>query len=151
MKTKTATFYECGVRYDKIAEDGSTKKVTEQYIVDALSFTEAESRIIEEMSPYINGEFDVVTIKRTRYSEFVDNPKAVVSYYKVKIAWVTIDEKTEKEKKTAVYWLVPANNINEARTIVMEQLGSSTIDFEIKTLDETKYVDVFLHNAKKKE
>ena len=56
MKTKTATFYECGVRYDKIAEDGSTKKVTEQYIVDALSFTEAESRIIEEMSPYINGD-----------------------------------------------------------------------------------------------
>ena len=150
MKTKTATFYECGVRYDKIAEDGSTKKVTEQYIVDALSFTEAESRIIEEMSPYINGEFDVVTIKRTRYSEFVDNPKAVVSYYKVKIVWITVDEK--KEKKTAVYWLVPATTINEARTIVMEQLGSSTIDFEIKTLDETKYIDVFLHNsAKKKE
>ena len=147
MKTKTATFYECGVRYDKIAEDGSTKKVTEQYIVDALSFTEAESRIIEEMSP-----FDVVTIKRTRYFEFVDNPKAVVSYYKVKIVWITVDEKTEKEKKTAVYWLVPATTINEARTIVMEQLGSSTIDFEIKTLDETKYIDVFLHNsAKKKE
>lgn len=152
MKTKTATFYECGVRYDKIAEDGSTKKVTELYIVDALSFTEAESRIIDEMAPYINGEFDVVTIKRTRYSEFVDNPKAVVSYYKVKIVWITVDEKTEKEKKTAVYWLVPADNIGEARKIVMEQLGSSTIDFEIKTLDETKYIDVFLHDsAKKKE
>ena len=148
MKTKTATFYECGVRYDKIAEDGSTKKVTEQYIVDALSFTEAESRIIEEMSPYINGEFDVVTIKRTRSSEFVDNPKAVVSYYKVKIAWFTIDEKTDKEKKTSVNYLVNAGNFNSALKNINEIMEGTMIDYQTCNLTETKIEDVFEYKAK---
>ena len=63
--------YECGVRFDKMMENGMVKKVTELYLVDALTFTEAEARIISEITPFISGEFDVVTIKRTNYSEIV--------------------------------------------------------------------------------
>lgn len=64
--------YECGVRYERTMENGMTKKVTELYLVDALSFAEAEGRITNEMEPYISGEFDVVTIKRTNISEIVE-------------------------------------------------------------------------------
>lgn len=109
----TATFFECGVRYERTTEEGTTKKVNELYIVDALTFTEAESRITEEMQPFVSGDFDVMTLKRTRYSEY-DNSEGD-KYYKAKIMFITLDEKTGKEKRTAVYWLVPANDIGEAR------------------------------------
>lgn len=74
----TATFFECGVRYERTTEEGTTKKVNELYIVDALTFTEAESRITEEMKPFVSGDFDVMTLKRTRYSEY-DNSEAISS------------------------------------------------------------------------
>ena len=63
------TWFECKIRYEKVMENGMNKKVTEPYLVDALSFTEAEARIIEEITPYISGEFTVSDIKRANYSE----------------------------------------------------------------------------------
>ena len=56
-------WFECKVRYDKTMETGLLKKTTETYIVEALSFTEAERRFIEEMTPFISGEFTVTDIK----------------------------------------------------------------------------------------
>ena len=142
----TATFFECGVRYERTTEEGTTKKkVNELYIVDALTFTEAESRITEEMQPFVSGDFDVMTLKRTRYSEY-DNSEGD-KYYKAKIMFITLDEKTGKEKRTAVYWLVPANDIGEARKKVVDAFANTTLDYEIATLDETKYFDVFLHDT----
>lgn len=144
MALITATYFECGVRYERQTEDG-TKKVNELYIVDALTFTEAESRITEEMKPFVSGDFDVMTIKRTRYSEY-DNSEGQ-KVYKAKIMIVTIDEKTVEEKRTAVYWLVPANDIGEARKKVVDAFANTSLDYEIATLDETKYLDVFLHDT----
>ena len=141
----TATFFECGVRYERTTEEGTTKKVNELYIVDALTFTEAESRITEEMQPFVSGDFDVMTLKRTRYSEY-DNSEGD-KYYKAKIMFITLDEKTGKEKRTAVYWLVPANDIGEARKKVVDAFANTTLDYEIATLDETKYFDVFLQDT----
>lgn len=141
----TATFFECGVRYERTTEEGTTKKVNELYIVDALTFTEAESRITEEMQPFVSGDFDVMTLKRTRYSEY-DNSEGD-KYYKAKIMFITLDEKTGKKKRTAVYWLVPANDIGEARKKVVDAFANTTLDYEIATLDETKYFDVFLHDT----
>ena len=141
----TATFFECGVRYERTTEKGTTKKVNELYIVDALTFTEAESRITEEMEPFISGDFDVMTLKRTRYSKY-DNSEGD-KYYKAKIMLLTLDEKTANEKRNAVYWLVPADNIGEARKKVVEAFANSMLDYEIATLDETKYLDVFLHDT----
>lgn len=134
MALITATYFECGVRYECQTEDGM-KKVNELYIVDALTFTEAESRITEEMKPFVSGDFDVMTLKRTRYSEY-DNSEGD-KFYKAKIMIVTIDEKTVKEKRTAVYWLVPADNIGEARKKVVDAFANISIDYEIATLDET--------------
>lgn len=144
MALITATYFECGVRYERQTEDGM-KKVNELYIVDALTFTEAESRITKEMEPYVSGDFDVMTIKRTRYSEY-DNSEGK-KIYKVRIMTDTIDEKTAEMKRTAVYWLVPADNIGEARKKVDDAFASSATDYEIATLDESKYLDVFLHDT----
>lgn len=144
MALITATYFECGVRYERQTEDGM-KKVNELYVVDAKTFTEAEARITKNLEPYISGDFDVMTIKRTRYSEY-DNSEGQ-KIYKVKIMIVTVDEKTVKEKRTAVYWLVPADNIGEARKKVDDAFANTSLDYEIATLDESKYFDVFLHDT----
>lgn len=136
--------YECGVRYERTMENGLSKKVTELYLVDALSFTEAEKRIIQEMVPYIPGEFDVVTIKRTNYSEIVENgADSADKWFKAKLMFVTFDEKTSKEKKQAVYFIVKASDINNAHTVVVEHMKTTLVDYEIATLDETKIMDIF--------
>lgn len=136
--------YECGVRYERTMENGLSKKVTELYLVDALSFTEAEKRIIQEMVPYIPGDFDVVTIKRTNYSEIVENgADSADKWFKAKLMFVTFDEKTSKEKKQAVYFIVKASDINNAHTVVVEHMKTTLVDYEIATLDETKIMDLF--------
>lgn len=111
--------YECGVRYERTMENGMTKKVTELYLVDALSFAEAEGRITNEMEPYISGEFDVVTIKRTNISEIVEGLSTADKWFKAKLMYITIDEKTGKEKKQAVHFIVRASDINNAHICVV--------------------------------
>ena len=98
MRSRTTTWFECKIRYEKTMEDGTQKKVTETYTVDALSFTEAEASIMEEMSSYISGEFEVRDIKKAAYGEifFSDSPSAD-RWYKTKLQFITIDEKTEKD------------------------------------------------------
>ena len=142
--------FECGIRYEKTLENGMQKKVTELYIVDALSFTEAESRIIGEMSCYISGEFDVVSEKITNYSEVVmsDNTEAD-KWYKVKINIVTIDDKTEKEKKAAVYYLIQAKDIDDARRMTNKHMEGSVLDWECEAISETKIMDVFFYEFEK--
>ncbi len=136
--------YECGVRYEKTADNGMTKKVTELYLVDALSFAEAEGRITKEMEPYISGDFDVVTIKRTNYSEIVENDAASADkWFKAKLMYITMDEKSGKEKKQAVHFIVRASDINNAHSVVVEHMKGSVMDYEIATLDETKIMDLF--------
>lgn len=136
--------YECGIRYERTMENGMTKKVTELYLVDALSFAEAEGRITKEMEPYISGDFDVVTIKRTNYSEIVENDSdSADKWFKAKLMFVTLDEKSGKEKKQAVHFIVKATDINDAHTRVVEHMKGSVMDYEIATLDETKIMDLF--------
>ena len=124
------------------------KKVTELYIVDALSFTEAEGRVIKEMSCYLSGEFEVVSEKITNYSEIVmsDNAEAD-KWYKVKINYIVIDEKTEKEKKTAVYYLVQAKDIDDARRMTNKHMEGTMMDWDCEAVSETKIMDVFLYEA----
>lgn len=140
--------YECGVRYERTMENGMTKKVTELYLVDACSFAEAEGRITKEMEPYISGDFDVVTIKRTNYSEIVENgADSADKWFKAKLMFVTYDEKTSKEKKQAVYFIVKASDINNAHICVVEHMKGSVMDYEIATLDETKIMDLFRYKV----
>ena len=96
------TWFECKIRYEKVMENGMNKKVTEPYLVDALSFTEAEARIIEEITPYISGEFTVSDIKRANYSElFPSDEDAADRWFKCKLFFITLDEKSGAEKKTS--------------------------------------------------
>lgn len=139
--------YECGVRYERTMENGMTKKVTELYLVDALSFAEAEGRITNEMEPYISGDFDVVTIKRTNISEIVEGLSTADEWFKAKLMYITIDEKTGKEKKQAVHFIVRASDINNAHICVVEHMKGSVMNYEIATLDETKIMDLFRYKV----
>lgn len=140
--------YECGVRYERTMENGMTKKVTELYLVDACSFAEAEGRITKEMKPYISGDFDVVSIKRTNYSEIVENgADSADKWFKAKLMFVTLDEKTAKEKKQTVYFIVKPSDINNAHTVVVGHMKGSVMDYEIATLDETKIMDLFRYKV----
>ena len=106
MRSRTATWFETKIRYEKTIDDGSQKKVSESYVVDALSFTEAENTIIEEMSAYISGDFKVTDLKQASYGEiFFSDADSDDKWYKCKLQFITIDEKTEKDKPTTCLWL----------------------------------------------
>ena len=126
------------------------KKVTETYVVDAMSFSEAEERIIEEMSSYISGEFNVTDIKKASYGEifFSDEPTAD-RWYKTKLQFITIDEKTEKEKRSNVNYLVHAGSFNGAVKNIDEVMGKTMIDYVIASVAETTLMDVFEHEKVK--
>jgi len=144
MRTRTATWFECKVRYEKTMEDGLQKKVTEQYVVDALSFSEAEQRITEEMSAYISGEYEITDVKKAQYKEvFFDDAEMSDRYYKAKLAFITIDEKTEKEKRSNVTYLVQAATLDGAVTHINEVMDGTMIDYEKSNIAETKIIDVF--------
>ena len=144
MRTRTTTWFETKIQYEKTMEDGLQKKVKEQYVVDALSFTEAEKRITEEISSYISGTFDVADIKKASYKEiFFSDEGTADRWYKAKVQFITIDEKTEKEKRTNVYYLVQASTIHQAVKNIDEVMGSTMIDYAIAAVSETTIMDVF--------
>jgi len=144
-------WFECKISYEKVMEDGLQKKVNENYVVDALSFTEAERRITEEMSAYISGQFDVKDIKIAPYKEiFFSDEETADRWYKAKLQFITIDEKTEKEKRSAVNYLVQAGTLNGAVKNIDEVMGGTMIDYVISTIAETTLMDVFEY-AKKDE
>lgn len=132
----------CKVSYEKILENGMQKKVTEPYLVDALSFTEAESRIIEEIRPFITGEFTVSAVGRAKLSEVFFNEDGD-RYYKVKIYFITLDEKSGIEKKTAAQMLVQASNLKEAITVLEEGMKGTLADYTIASIAETQIMDVY--------
>lgn len=132
----------CKVSYEKILENGMQKKVTEPYLVDALSFTEAEARIIEEMIPFITGEFTVSAVGRAKLSEVFFNEDGD-RYYKAKIYFITLDEKSGIEKKTAAQMLVQASNLKEAITVLEEGMKGTLADYTIASIAETQIMDVY--------
>ena len=149
MRSRTAIWFEAKIRYEKTMEDGCLKKVTETYVVDALSFGEAEKRILEEMGSYVSGKIDVCGLKIAPYKEvfFADSDMAD-RWYVAKLAFITIDEKTDKEKKTRVCYLVNAGNINAAVKNIEEQMAGTMIDYDTFNVSETQILDVFEYKPK---
>ena len=137
-----AQWFECKVRYDKLMENGMQKKVNEPYMVDALSFTEAEARIIEEVTPFISGDFSVSAVKRTNISEIFWDDSAD-KWYHVKVNFITIDEKSAVEKKTTSHILVAATDFKGALDKFMEGMKGTMADFEIASIAETTIMDVY--------
>lgn len=145
------TWFECKIRYEKVAENGMNKKVTEPYLVDALSFTEAESRIIEEITPYISGEFTVSDIKRANYSElFPCEEDTADRWFKCKLFFITLDEKSGAEKKTSTQVLVQAADLRNAVKKLDEGMKGTMADYVIASIAETAIMDVFPYTSHEK-
>lgn len=148
MRSRMSTWFETKVRYTKAQEDGSEKPVTEAYVVDALSFTEAESRITDEMAVYVSGEFKVSGISKAAYGEvFFSDMDGDDKWYKAKLSFITIVDKTEKEKLTTVNYLVQAKSLARALRYIDEVMGKTMNDYDVVALAETKVMDVFEHTV----
>ena len=155
MRSRTTIWFETKIRYDKTQEDGRQKPVTEQYVVDALSFSEAEASILEEMKVYISGDYKITDIRPAAYHEvFFSDMDRDDKWYKAKLQFLTIDEKTEKEKRTTVTYLVQAASLNGAVKNIEDVMGSTAIDYDLVSINETQIMDVFEHvseSAKQKQ
>ena len=150
MKSRVSKFYEVKIQYHKMQEDGKEKKVTEQYVVEALSFTEAESRIIEEMTPYISGEFDVVSEKIAPFNEiFLSDRTDDDKWFISKVGFITLDERTDKEKKQTFRYLVQAATSELALDYTKEMFSHGMSDYCIDAVQDTPTLDVFLYEVKK--
>ena len=136
-----SNWFECKVRFDKMQENGTVKRVNEPYLVDALSFTEAEARIIEELTPFISGEFSVSAVKRTKITEIFWDETGD-RWYMVKVAYLVIDEKGN-EKKSSTFILVQASDFRGALENFVKNMETGMADYEIQSITETPLMDVY--------
>ena len=144
MRSRTANWFECKIRYEKTVEDGTQKPVTEMYVVDALSFSEAEERITEEVSAYVSGSFDVKDIKKAAFGEiFFSDDSNADRWFKTKLQFIILDEKSGKEKKSSVNFLVQAGTFREALSNIEEGMKGTMQDYVISSINETTIMDVF--------
>ena len=149
MRSRTAMWFECKIRYEKIMEDGLPKKVSEVYVVDALSFSEAEERIMEEMLPYNLVDIEIVDVKIAPYREvFFADDNLADQWFKAKLSFITIDERTNKEKRTSMMYLVNAGNISSAINNIGEVMSGTMIDYVTTSISATKIMDVFEYKKK---
>lgn len=145
-------WFECKIKYERTLEDGAVKKVNEPYLVEALNFTEAERRIIEEVAPFMMGEYQVSDIKRARYAEIFETTDASADkWFRAKLLFITLDEKTAKEKKSAHNMLVQATEFRDAVKRLDEGMKGSMMDYTIASITETSIIDVFHYVAQKPE
>lgn len=146
------TFFEVSVRYERMMENGSNKQVTELYLVDALSFTEAEAHITEEMKPFITGDFEVKAVRQANYRErFFSNNSNADTWYKARLAFVTLDEKSGVEKKTYTNILVQAFDLRDAVKKLDEGMKGTLAEYEIVSIAQTKIMDVYMYTPEKEQ
>lgn len=139
-------WFKCRIRYEKTMENGMNKKVNEEYLVDALSFTEAEARIIEQMEPFITGEYSVQDISRASYSEvFTSSDENKDKWYSIIVAFITLDGKSGKEKKRKVNMLVQSCSTNDAEKDLHEAMKGTMVHYVIVEVKETALMDVFFY------
>ena len=149
MRSVQKRWFETIVRYDKVMESGETKKVSETYVVDAITFGEAEESIAEIANSYATSEYEIKNINPAPYSEILFSDEDTDDkYYRVKLAFITIDEKTQKEKKSKVTYLVQAGSLEQARKNTEDVMKGTMIDYEFVSVTETKILDVFEQEGK---
>lgn len=152
MRTRSAKWFECNVSIERATDEGMQKKVNEIYVVDALSFGEAEEEVIAQTTPMATGELAVKNINPAAYGEvFFSDAPADDRWYKAKVTFITVDEKTAKEKRTSATYLVQAATFTGAVKNVEDVMGSSMMDWVIANVAETKIMDVFEHQSAKPE
>lgn len=156
--------FECKIKLEKLNEKGEKKAVTETYLVDATGFADAEYKFIEEMTPYISGDYRVEAIKRTKIVEVFDSNRTInevdaeatkllglnskadadyLKYYECKVNYLMEDEKTGKPKKEVQVMYVLASSLNAAHDTLVEGMKGSMADWEMGSITETKVLDIF--------
>lgn len=146
IKTLMHTWFECKIKYEKTAEEGKIVKVNEAYLVDALTFSEAEERINKEMEPFISGEFSVSNIRRARINEMFFNENGD-KWYRCKVFFISIDEEKGIEKRIATTMMVQANDVKEAWDGLHEGMKGSMADYSVAAITETTIMDVYKYDA----
>ena len=145
-------WFECTVAIDQVQDDGTTKAVTQKYLVDALSFTEAEDRIIEEVKPFTKGNLDVKAVKKVRIAEIFPNETGEAgTWYRVKAVFITIDEKTQAEKEAPFVVMVQSASFSNALVDFEKGMRGSLADYRIVGITETKILDVYKYVKKSAE
>ncbi len=148
MRSRTATWYETKVKYDRMMDNGGLKTASEQYVVDAVSFTEAETQILKEMKTYVSGEFKITNIVESSYKEiFFSDKGSDDKWYKVKLQFLTIDENSEKERRQTIYYLIQAATLPLAVKYLEAEMAETVTDYTIMSIAETAIMDVFEHKA----
>ena len=148
----TANWFEAKVKYMKVTEDGREKKVNEAYLLDAMSYTEAESRIMHEMESVISGDYYISSLKKSNITELVPSEDENDDrWYKAKVNIIDADEVSGKEKSTGQYYLVAASNINKALENLEKSLASFVVPYEIASLTDTQFMDVFPYFSDEEE
>lgn len=146
MRTKTSKWFEVKLRYDKVHDNGAEKKVTESFVIEALSFGEAEKIALEFLGSSVSGEIQVININPTKFNEVIfDEEESCDRYYKAKLQFITLDEKTGKEKPKHFYYLVQASSFDNCKDTIRKMKQSTLIDYQIAAVSETKIVDVVEH------
>ena len=141
MKNTINKYFEVKVRLQKTMEDGQQKKVSEQYVVEAATFGEAERRIAECLKPYIEGEFEVTDIKIAGYGQIINDNQDADKFFKAKVSFITLDDTTGKEKKTSELYLVQSDTLESAESEVKSSLNDNNTT--ICSISETAILDVF--------
>ena len=144
------SWFETKVKLDVMQDSGMTKSETFVYLVDALTFKEAEDRIIEECKPFTSGNLEVAAVKKVRINDmFLSDEDTADRFYRVKLAIVTIDEKTQTEKETPVVLMVQASDFEDAVNRLKKEMSGSLMDWRIVNFTETKIEDVYQYLSKK--
>ncbi len=150
MRSRVTKWFETKVSFEKIMDDGQQKKVSELYVVDALSFTEAEQRITEEMSSYISGDFEVRSIRPATYGEiFFSDAPSDDRWFRARLQFIIIDEKSGKEKRSAVSYLVQGASLESALKNINAVMGTTMNDYVVVGLSETLIMDVYEYTVPK--
>ena len=137
-------WFECKVSYEKMMENGMVKKVIEPYLVDALSHAEAEARVIEELKPYISGDFTVETVRRVRYAEVFASSESDY-WWRANVSFITLDERSGAEKRSNVAMLAGGDTIEDAIETLHEGMKGTMADYHISGMKESNILDIFIH------
>lgn len=145
-------WFTCKIKYDKVSDEGLMVKTSETYMVDALSFTDAENRFIEEMAPYMSGEYEVSDIRKTKVAElFESNDSLADKWYKANVALITLDEKTAKEKRTNCPMFIQATSLSDALANLTKGMAGTLSDYVVTSIAETKIMDIYHADLSGKE
>lgn len=144
-----AKWFEGSIKYEKMMENGMQKKVTEKYLIDAVSCAEAEARLISEIIPFVSGEFRTVSVKETKYSEiFISDETVSDMWFKCKLFFIIMDEKSGKEKKTSTHVLIQASDLRDAVKRLDDGMKGLMEDYIIDSIADSKIIDVYFYNDK---